>query len=286
VNQRKTALGSKSKLDVTGILMTVLGPSMLLIPFMAFILVYLEYDIGYQLFPLSYSNYPVVLAFRCILKFWALLESIICIACSHILLITLIFHTKSIFENLNVYKKPPFMGFPVVDAAALNKQTTNKRQASLSTPTAVVLGKLEEIQIFSLTRYFFSVVNQHFDTMVLFTLFPGSLIDVTLSFAVLTLHGKIPLMMYAYFCFTDVIVKTIIMAELPQAGKSYVASEETLKRWKVTCRSRKALPYKKVAAWKGVGYTMGGFFTFRRGTTATFMEAVMGYTINSILSLS
>jgi hypothetical protein len=285
VNQGKTALGSKSKIDVTGILMNVLGPSMLLIPFMAFILVYLEYDIGYQLFPLPYSNYPVVLVFRCILKFWALLESVVCIGCSHILLITLIFHTKSIFKNLNGYKKPPFIAFLVIDAAALNKQSTNKRQASLSTPTTV-LGRLDGIQIFSLTRYFFSVVNQHFDTMVLFTLFPGSLIDVTLSFAVLTLHGKIHLMMYAYFCLADVIVKTIIMAELPQAGKSYVASEETLKRWKVTCRSRKALRYKKVAAWKGVGYTMGGFFTFRRGTTTTFMEALMGYTINSILSLS
>jgi hypothetical protein len=33
-----------------------------------------------------------------------------------------------------------------------------------------------------------------------------------------------------------------------------------------------------------IGYTMGGFFTFKKSTVTTFAEALMDYTINAILS--
>jgi hypothetical protein len=45
-----------------------------------------------------------------------------------------------------------------------------------------------------------------------------------------------------------------------------------------------SLSYERVVSLRPIGNTMGGFFTFKKGTVTTIAEALMVYSINAILS--
>jgi hypothetical protein len=152
--------------------------------------------------------------------------------------------------------------------------------------TLRVFKRCDGIQLFALTSYFFTVMNQNIDIVILFTLFPGFILEVAMNFAVLALYGRIPLVLYIDACLVALVVPMVIVSELPQAGKSYESSVDVLHHWNAGTVSRKTLKFKRVRAYRAVGYTMGGLFTFKKGTTSTFAQAVMDYTINSVLSVS
>jgi hypothetical protein len=117
-----------------------------------------------------------------------------------------------------------------------------------------------------------------------FILVPGFALDVTSNYMVLQMYEELPLYLYIFVCLLVVLVPTIMAMELPKAGESYQAAYNLLNNWKAKCRSRRTLRYKRAASFRPIGYTMGGFFIFKLGTVTTFVEALMDYTINSILS--
>jgi hypothetical protein len=320
-NQMHLKRNARPRLDIEGLLMSLMGPSILFISFVSIIFVFLDYDPSLQLFPSSIAHHPGIIILRLIMNFWMLLDSMTNLGVAHLTITTLILHTKSIFRHLPTYRKPtniererPWLE-RIVDMAQ-NASAAKAAHGDLSTvdrsvetkgagvdtdgvsrfqsaetedaedSTLRVFKRCNGIQLFVLTSYFFTVMNKNLDIVLLFTLFPGFILDVALNFAVLALYGRIPLVLYIYACLVAVIVPTIIVSELPQAGKSYESSVDVLHHWKAGMVSRKTLKFKRVRAYRAVGYTMGGFFTFKQGTTSTFAQAVMDYTINSVLSVS
>jgi hypothetical protein len=326
-NQMHLKRNARHRLDIEGLLMSLMGPSILFISSVSIIFVLLDYDPSLQLFPSSIAHHPGIIILRLIMNFWMLLDSMTNLGVAHLTITTLILHTKSIFRHLPTYRKPtniererPWLE-RIVDMAQ-NASAAKAAHGDLSTvdrsveikgaaaeasiekddrghshnqsaeaedaedATLRVFKRCNGIQLFVLTSYFFTVMNKNLDIVLLFTLFPGFILDVALNFAVVALYGRIPLVLYIYACLVAVIVPTIIVSELPQAGKSYESSVDVLHHWKAGMVSRKTLKFKRVRAYRAVGYTMGGFFTFKQGTTSTFAQAVMDYTINSVLSVS
>jgi hypothetical protein len=255
--------------------MNIIGQGLLLLSLASFALVLLDLDAIHIFIPTDYLNQPAVVFFRMLLQFMAQLEWVATGGQMHLVLITLILHTKSIFRELSTIRKNQ-----------LPQNTTKRRNGSetLRGTHMMAYSKLDDLQLYSLANQFLTVVNQDMDFTVLFILVPGFALAVTANYMVLQMYEELPLYLYIFVCLLGVSNPTIIALELPKAGESYEAAYNLLNGWKAKCRSRRNLRYKRVLSFRPIGYTMGGFFTFKLGTVTTFAEALMAYTINSILS--
>jgi hypothetical protein len=257
--------------------MNIIGQGVLLLSLASFALVLFDLDSIHVFIPTAYLNQPPVLLFRILLQFMAQLEWVVTGGQMHLVLITLILHTKSIFRELSTIRRKNQLP---------QKNTTKRRTTSetLRRRHMMSYSKLDDQQLYSLANYFFTVVNQDMDFTVVFILVPGFALDVTSNYMALQMYEELPLYLYIFVCLLVVLVPTIMAMELPKAGESYQAAYNLLSGWKGECRSRRTLRYKRTASFRPIGYTMGGFFTFKLGTVTTFVEALMDYTINSILS--
>jgi hypothetical protein len=256
--------------------MNIIGQGVLVLSLASFALVLLDMDSIRVFIPTAYLNQPVVVLFRMILQFMAQFEWVVTGGQMHLVLITLILHTKSIFRELSTIRMNQLP----------QKKTTKRRNGSetLRERQMMVYSKLNDQQLYSLANYFFTVVNQDMDFTLVFILVPGFALDVTSNYVVLQMYEELPLYLYIFVCLLVVLVPTIIALELPKTGESYHAACNLLRGWKGKCPSRRTLRYKRVVSFRPIGYTMGGFFTFKPGTVTTFVQALMVYTINSILT--
>jgi hypothetical protein len=251
--------------------MTFLGPSVLLISLSSFVIVFLDMDSIHVLIPLQYSNQHGVIIIRIFLLTIAELEWVVTAGQMHLVLISLIIHTKSLFEELAVLERNILWN--VSGRKALDKA---RKEA---------FHGMNELKLYSLANYFFTVVNQDISFAVVFIIVSGFGLEVAANYMILQMYDQFPLYLYIFICLIGVVFPTIISYELPKAGESYDAASELLSGWKGKCRSRKSLRYMRLVSFRPIGYTMGGFFTFKRSTVSTFVEALMDCTINSILSL-
>jgi hypothetical protein len=248
--------------------MSFLGPAILLISLSSFAIVFLDMDSIHVFIPTSYLNHPGVILLRIVLQAIGELDWVVTIGQIHLVHITAILHTKSIFEQLSVLNNKRSLP---LKATKLNNNYNNTT--------------LSDLQLYSLANYFFTVVNADIGFTVIFILLPGFAVDVAANYMILKMYEEFPIYLYVFACLLGVVVPTVIALELPKAGKSYDAACELLHGWKAKCRSRRSLRYKRVMSFRPVGWTMGGFFTFKNGTVTIFFGALMDFTINSILSI-
>jgi hypothetical protein len=246
--------------------MNSIGPTILLIAASSFVFVILDMDAIHVFIPPNYLNQPGVLLLRMFLQSMAEFEWATTLAQTHLVVITLILHTKSLFTQL-----------------ALLKGRIVQLKPSQKVDGDVLTG-LNDLQLYSLTNYFFTVLNQYMGFTIVFVLLPGFGLEVVANYMILQMYEQFPLYLYVFSWLLGIVVPTIIVMELPTAGENYDASVELLHGWKGKCRSRRSLRYKRVVRFRPIGYTMGGFFTFKKSTVTTFAEALMDYTINAILS--
>jgi hypothetical protein len=254
--------------------MNLLGPSILLIAGSSFALVFLDMDAIHVFIPPSYLHHPGVILLRIILQALGEFDWVVTAGQMHLVLITLMLHTKSIFGELAVLDKRRTL-FQSKNATKRNNRSENREG---------IYRELGDLQLYSLANYFFTVVNQDMSFTVVFILLPGFAIDVAANYMILKMYEEFPIYLYVFACLMAIVVPTLIALELPKAGENYDAACELLHGWKEKCRSRNSLRYKRVVSFRPIGYTMGGFFTFKKETVTTFAEALMDYTINSILS--
>jgi hypothetical protein len=248
--------------------MSFLGPAILLISLSSFAIVFLDMDSIHVFIPTSYLNHPGVILLRIVLQTIGELDWVVTIGQIHLVHITAILHTKSIFEQLSVLNNKRSLPLKAI------KQNNNYNNTTLS-----------DLQLYSLANYFFTVVNADIGFTVVFILLPGFAVDVAANYMILKMFEEFPIYLYVFACLLGVVVPTVIALELPKAGKSYDAACKLLHGWKAKCRSRRSLRYKRVMSFRPVGWTMGGFFTFKNGTVTIFFGALMDFTINSILSI-
>jgi hypothetical protein len=268
---KKDRILKGSKFDQIGFLMTLLGPSSLLISLSSIVIVFLDMDSIHVLIPLQYSNQLGTIMIRIFVQAMAELEMVATSGQMHLVLISLIIHTKSTFEELAVLER--------------NALWNGSGRKALDKARKEVFHGMNELTLYSLANYFFTVVNQDISFAAVFIIVSGFGLEVAANYMILQMYDQFPLYLYIFVCLIGVVFPTIISLELPKAGETYDAASKLLSGWKGKCRSRKSLRYKRVVSFRPIGYTMGGFFTFKRSTVTTFVEALMDYTIDSILSL-
>jgi hypothetical protein len=252
--------------------MNFLGLSILLLSLSSFVIVFLDMDAIHVFIPTSYLNHPGVILLRIVLQTIGELDWVATIGQIHLVHITAILHIKSIFGELAVLEK----------RQVFSKNTTKRNNGS-EKPNGIY-SKFGDLQLYSLANYFFTIVNKDIGFTVVFILVPGFAVDVAANYMILKMFDEFPIYFYAFACLLGVVVPIVIAFELPKAGECYDGACELLHGWKEKCPSRKSLRYKRVMSFRPIGWTMGGFFTFQNGTVTTFAEALMDYTINSILS--
>jgi hypothetical protein len=236
--------------------------------------VFLEMDSIQIFIPPSYLYHPGVILLRIAVQGMASLDLVNTFAQTHLVFISLILHTKSIFVELAIFKGKA--------SAKINEQSGSKKGQKCK---GGIFTGMDDIQLYSLANYFFTVVNQELSFNLVFILGPGLALDVSTIYMVLQMYEEFPIYLYVVACLMGTVGLTILAYEIPKTGESYEASCELLQGWKGKCRSRRSLRYKRVMSFRPIGYTAGGCFTFKRETVTTVAEQLMDYTINSILSI-
>jgi hypothetical protein len=97
----------------------------------------------------------------------------------HLVLITLIIHTKSLFKQLANLKKKQI---------SQNTTTTKPNGSEKPHRRRNFYSKFDDLQLYTLANYFFTVVNQVMGFTVAFILMPGFALDVTANYMVLQMY--------------------------------------------------------------------------------------------------
>jgi hypothetical protein len=219
----------------------------------------------YQLFSSDAAHLPWAISLRCVFFVWACIEAAFTAGAAHMVLMALVLHTQSLFEQLKSFK--PEIRKPKTDAVFR------------------IFRNRDDIQLYTLACYFLRVVNESVNVILMFAIFPIALLDVTANYTVLKLYAKFPIFIYLLAVLMALILPAVISVEMRQAGKTYNETLECVWGWKGAARSRKSLRFKRALACRPVGYTMGGMFILTGQTITTFGEAVFEYTINATLSI-
>jgi hypothetical protein len=270
----KQKIERKVGLDITGLLMNLLGPTIFVISFASFMHVFLEMDSIQIFIPPSYLNQPVVILLRIAVQGMAELDWVVNVGQMHLVLLTFILHTKSIFDELAVLKRKV--------SWKVNEQSRSSKKAQKCRVWGFTA--MDDLQLYSLANYCFNVANQNLNFAAIFVLASGCAVAVTVNFMILQMYEEFPLILYVFVCMMGIVVSTVMAYELPKAGETYDASCELLHGWKEKCPSRRSLRYKRVMSFRPIGYTVGGCFTFSKDTVTTGAEQLMDYTINAILT--
>jgi hypothetical protein len=89
----------------------------------------------------------------------------------------------------------------------------------------------------------------------------------------------------------SVIVATFIMVELPKAGESNTLSMELIQHWQGSASSYTGkkfninLRLKTLKSFHPLGFCIGKFFLIRKQTTSTYVDGILNYTVNAILTV-
>jgi hypothetical protein len=268
----KTKTKKRIGLDTTGLLMNILGPTITVISMASFMHVFLEMDSIQIFIPPSYLNQPGVILLRIAVQAMAELDWAVTISQMHLIFITLILHTKSIFNELAVLKRKV--------SWKVNEQLSGSQEEQ----KCMGFIGMKDLQLYSLANYCFNVANQNLNFAAIFILASGCALIVTANFMILQMYEEFPIYLYVVACLLGTVGSIVMSYELPRTGDTYDETCELLHGWKGKCRSRRSLRYQRVMSFRPIGYTVGGCFTFSKGTVTTVAEQLMDYTINAILS--
>jgi hypothetical protein len=258
-NRRIRARGTKT-VDKLGIFFNLYGAGMVVLPITWIIVVYLDCDPIYHIFPTDSVHHPLAVLLRCVIIVWAGSDACYSAVAGHIILMPLVLHTKSLFEQLKSFK--------IIKIKSKSKSSQ-----------AVEFKDIDDIQLYVLGYYFVMVANEYIDVLLLFTLIPFALMDVTVNFALLRFFNELPLTLYMVDCLLVFILPTVLSLEFSQAGKTYDEAKSCIWQWKGKSRSRMSLRFKRTLACKPVGYTMANMFILTSGTITTYGKGVLECTI-------
>jgi hypothetical protein len=253
--------------------MNLLGPSITVVSFASFMHVFLEMDSIQIFIPTSYLNQPIVILLRIAVQTMAELDWCVTISQMHLILLTFILHTKSIFSELALLKRKV--------SWKVNEQLESKKEQKSNVWGFIGMN---DLQLYSLANYCFNVANQNLNFAAIFIIASGCAVDVTANYMVLQMYEEFPIYLYVLVCLLGTIVSSVMVYAIPKAGETYESTVELLHGWKEKCPSRRSLRYKRVMSFRPIGYTVGGCFTFSMGTVTTIAEQIMDYTINAILT--
>jgi hypothetical protein len=261
-NNKRPYVQKREKVDKLGIFFNLISVIPFLFPVACILVVFLDYDPMYQLFSSDFAHHPCIILLRCIFFAWTSCEASFTVVAAHMVLMALVVHTQSLFQQMKSFKRG--IRKPKTDAVFRNR---------------------DDIQLYTLACYFLRVANENVDIVLIFTLFPMALMDVTANYAVLKLYAKMPIFIYLLAVLLAFNLPAVFSVEITQAGKTYEKTLECVWGWKGAARSRNSLRFKRALACKPVGYTMGGMFILTNQTITTFGKALLEYTINATLSM-
>jgi len=104
------------RFDMMGLVMNFIGPGILVIPSVSFLLVFIDIDCAYHVIPLQFGRSVLDLALRSCVTLLTLIEVGTTLGLIHLIIITLVMHTKSIYIHLqyNLVSGVPGIGNLVV----------------------------------------------------------------------------------------------------------------------------------------------------------------------------
>jgi len=140
------------------------------------------------------------------------------------------------------------------------------------------------LQLHQIANYWFTTIRINLDTSWLFILFPGFCLDVACNYVVITCFDKLPLSIYCFSTLAAILIRTIIITEVPRAGRNYETCVILLNCWKSNCPKRKDYLYKKISSCRPLGYSTGGLFVFKNSTTTTFYEALINNILTAVIT--
>jgi hypothetical protein len=286
-NNKKAGKSNKLNLTFTEVFMNVLGPSMLAILSSSVVLVYLDLD------PLAVLlidtdgllDHPAILLIRHIIQFLGHVECMTTMGQIHLISISLVVHSKSIFDHLEYFV--PSVPVPAAPETCSRKEGPSKAKNDLKAAPhhQRMFGQYSRLTLYSLSSYFNTVVGQSATWTVAFMILPGFILDVAANYIVLKMYDEVSIYVFLIGLLTSVTVGIIIAYELPQSGKMHSSSCKLLRTWKSRClRGRRAYRIRKIRSFRPTGFSMLGLFVFKEGTVTTYGMALTEYTINSILS--
>lgn len=210
-------------------------------------------------------------SFRFFLTSMALAQIGAIIIASHLAFFIVLIHFKTSITNLKSYQ--PWLHKKDRNPIA-KKDGLNKNQFSF-------LG-CSDLELYWVICVLHRVVSEFTDKIAMFVMGSGFFIDVTYNYVVVKLYGRIPLLLYVHIAQMAVVVHTIIMIEVPQAGHGNGLSINLIQYWKVS-NKRRRLRQKIVNSFRPVGIWVGPFFIMSRGTLFVFVNEILNKTIDFIL---
>jgi len=275
--------------------MNAIGPGLLFLPVGQVLLVLLDIDGGYHVLPEPFNSSYFGLIVRYILIGWTMWEAQTTLGTIHLLLMTLLMHTNSIFNHLKTYQpRKRHRTANIIQSFVIktkgnalvkgDKDPPQSRNVYGKSKIISVFDGYNSLQLYQIATYCFTAVRAHLDTSLFFVLFPGFFLDVVLNYVVITCFDELPLSIYCFAALAAILVRTIIVTELPRGARNYETCVTLLNYWKSNCPRRKDYMYKKINSCRPLGYSTGGLFVFKNKTTTTFYEALINNILTAVIT--
>jgi len=141
----------------------------------------------------------------------------------------------------------------------------------------------KKMKLYSVILVIMSKIRQFADYVAVSIMGNGLLIDVMANYVVIKMYGRVPFLLYLSIGIIAILVPIIMMAELPAAALTLVASEEVIHTFNKRM-SRSKLQRKIVNSLMPAKIVVGLFFKVGKSTTATYVNIILSYTITAIIS--
>jgi len=261
---------SEKKQDVFGTIVMVVSIQFLVISmFLPIFLIAGELDPLYVLFNFYEMHHSVKILCRVLLIFVPVVNFVIFLGSLHLSVILLLYISKHTIRSLKQFDK--------LDKFQMEFCSNSKMHRVHSG----VFGK--KIRLYSVVVIIISKIRQYLDSGAVSMMGNGLLIDVMVNYVIIKMYGRIPLFLYLSIAVIAILVPIVIMAELPEAGQTLVSSTDVIKLFKGKF-SRSKLHRKIVHSLIPAKIVIGPFFKVDKGTTATYVNTILSFTVTTILS--
>jgi len=218
----------------------------------------------------SYEMHPTIkLIIRVVFTFIPVMNFVIFLGSMHLGVILLLHISKHTIRSLRKFES--------VYQVLMDFKSNSKR----SHVHSQFLRK--SIKHYSIIVVIISKIRQFLDFGAVSIMGNGLLIDVLANYVVIRIYGRIPLFLYLAIAIIALLVPIVMMAELPEAAQTLVSSTEVIRFFKGRV-SQSRLQRKIVNSLIPAKIVVGPFFNVNKGTTATYVNTILNYTITAILS--
>jgi len=224
--------------------------------------------------------------FRLLITWLATIEIVSTAGIAHPTFFAAYIHARSLMYHLLSYSAGRSHGYESKDKN-LNRATDiliyQTYGIAITVSTFRFLNLLNPFGIFKTEKILLQIYRKYMDVASWCVLSSGVAFGVLGNYSVIKLYGKMPILIYMYSVLLAVMVPLIMGALMPLAALVYESAEVLLHSWKSVVQKRKSARSKTLRALKPIGFNIGGFFTFKRGSIGSVFEQLMDYTVNARL---